>query len=82
MTLKRLPKEGTQLRECLDLLVEAKGNWVSVSEIARVTHSTCAHNLPNTLKNSYGAIYVNKQWFPEGKKRSSYKLINWEEFLR
>ncbi len=69
------------MRAGLELLVHAEGDWVGVSEIARVTHSTCAHNIPHNLKKYYGLVYENDYLEEEGRTFSSYRALNWEEFL-
>lgn len=79
-TIVKLPREGTKIRKCLEILVEAEGECVSIWSIGQQCHSTCAHNLVNDVAKKYGGITNNTLWREKGVLHSCHCLDNWEDF--
>jgi hypothetical protein len=48
-----MPKEGTQVRRVLDILLKAEGGWVSKSYLVRSCGFTQAGARINELENEY-----------------------------
>lgn len=76
----KLPRKGTKVRKCLEILVEAKGECVGIWNIGQQCRSTCAHNLVNDIAKKYGGVTNNTLWREKGILHSCHCLENWEDF--
>lgn len=68
------PKEGTQVRRILDILLNAKGEWVNKAYLVRSCGFTQAGARINELENDYH-LPIEHSPFTDSHGFRSYRLL-------